>query len=281
MVTRTRAQAGPKIESLTSDKEFINLFVYADSGVGKTVLAGSHPRNLILAADRGTISAARQGSKAKVIQLKDWEEFEEAAKWVRAGGYANYDWITIDSATMLRERCMRHTLERENAKSAARDLYIPAQPDHQKVQNIMKRIAEDFVDLKVNTLFTGLTMRITNDDGETRVLPMIHGQNGDTAHYIAGLFDSLGYMELARRRRKGDDPDEPTGSEVRRIHWQPYGEYVGKDRFGVLAPYTDDITLLEIQKRIEGSGSPEASTKARPARTATRRTATTRRRTTA
>jgi hypothetical protein len=278
MATRAR-QAGPAIESMSADKEFYNLFVFADSGVGKTVLAGSHPKNLILAADTGTIAAARQGSRAKKINVKDWDDFEAAARWVRAGGYAGYEWVTLDSASMLRERLMRHTLEREHAKSAARDEFIPAQPDHQKVQNVMKRIAEDFCDLPVHVLFTGLTMRVTNDDGETRALPMIHGQMGDTAHYIAGLFDAVGYMELTRRRKAGDDPDEPTGSEVRRIHWQPYGEYIGKDRFNVLRPYTDNITLPEIQKRIEGSGSPEASTKARPARTGTRRTATTRRRT--
>lgn len=263
----TRRQAGPKVESMSEEKEFINLMVYSDSGVGKTVFAGGHPKALILAADTGTISAARQHSKAKLIRIRDWEEFEEAQKFVRAGGFQEYDWIVIDSMTMLRERCMRHTLEREHAKNGARDEFIPAQPDHQKVQNVMKRIAETFCDLPVNVLFTALTMRVENNDGEDRVMPMIHGQKGDTSHYIAGLMDSVGYMELTENSK---------GRAVRRIHWQPHNEYIGKDRFGVLAPYTDDTNLLEIERRISGTGSPEAS---RPVRTGTRRPATTRRRT--
>jgi hypothetical protein len=278
MVTRSDA---PLIEDMSEEKEHYNILVYADSGVGKTVLAGSHPKALILAADTGTISAARQGSKAKVIRVGDWPKFEQATRWIRAGGYSKYEWIVLDSLSMLREKCMRYTLESEHARNAARDEFIPAQPDHQKVQNVMKRTVEIYADLPVNVLFTALPMHIETRDGESRVMPMIHGQNGDTAHYIAGLMDSVGYMEVTRRRRKGDDEDEPTGSEVRRIHWQPYNEFVGKDRFGVLAPYTDNLTLPQIEAMISasGPGSPEARESARPARTATRRPGTARRRT--
>lgn len=265
MTSKVRRPVGaPPIKSMSTVKSHYNLGVYADSGVGKTVFAASHPGALVLAVDLGTIAAARQGSKAKVWECPSWEEFEKAQKWVRAGGYRDFEWIILDSFTMLRERCMTFHLELEHDRNAARDEFIPAPPDHQKVQNIMKRTAERFFDLPVHFLFTALPMVIESRDGEEHVLPMIHGQKGDTSHYIAGLTDSFGYMELAENK---------AGNPVRRIHWGPYAEYTGKDRFDVLGPYTDNLTLPDIQAKIEESATRRTAPAVRRRRATTRRSA--------
>lgn len=270
MATRT---GEPPIVDLSDIKSFFNLIVYGDSGVGKTPFSASHPRSLILAADNGTISAARWGGRAKVWPLPDWEEFEKAQRWVRAGGYSRYDLIILDSFTMLREKCMRYTLETEHARNSARDEFVPAQPDHQRVQNVMKRTAERFCELPVSFLATALPMMAEKNDGEDRVMPMIHGQKGETSHYICGLFDCIGYLEATENTK---------GRKVHRIHWEPYKEYIGKDRFGVLAPYTDNATIVSVLDKLAEAGSPEARTAARSTgrtRTGTRRAASRVRRT--
>ena len=253
MATRT----GPPIKKMSSVKPAYNLMVYGNSGVGKTVLAGSHADSLVLAIDHGTISAARAGSEADVWEIPTWEEFEEAQKWVRAGGYSRYTWIVVDGLTMLRERCMRFVLDREHQRSKARDLFIPAPADHQGVQNMIKFAVEKFCDLPVNMLFTALPMHVESRSGDEVIVPLIHGQKGDLSHYLAGLMDAFGYME---------ETENSKGRSVRRIHWGPYNEYTGKDRFGVLAPYTDNATLPQIHELISESGSPEASTRTRPVR---------------
>ncbi len=278
MATRTRrapAAYVPPIEDFDAEKEHINLGVYADSGVGKTVFAASHPRGLLLAVDKGTISAARQANSGagKLWRIPDWDEFERAQKWIRAGGFKQFDWIELDSITMLREKCLRFRLETEHERNKQRSQFVPAIDDHQLVQNTMKRVVENFCDLPVNFLLTALPMVIESRDGEEKVVPMVHGQKGDTSHYIAGLLDAYGYMEVARRRVKGDDPDEPTGRAVRRIHWGPYNEYTGKDRFDCLGPYTDDVTLPEIENLIQASaGGSKTATVTRRRTTRTRRT---------
>ena len=54
-----------KIESASSDEPYSNLLIYADSGAGKTVFAGSDDRVLFLAPeDEGLLSAIRMGTKA-------------------------------------------------------------------------------------------------------------------------------------------------------------------------------------------------------------------------
>lgn len=258
----------PPIKKMSTVKEAYNILVYGNSGVGKTVFAASHPNSLVLAIDPGTISAARAGSRADVWEIPTWQEFEEAQKWVRAGGYSQYEWIVVDGLTMLRERCMRFVLDREHGRNAARDLFVPAIADHQGTQNMIKFAMEKFCDLPVHMLFTALPMHVESRSGDEVIVPLIHGQKGDLSHYLVGLTDAFGYMEVA---------ENDNGKEVRRIHWGPYNEYTGKDRFGVLAPYTDNLTLPQIHKRITESGSPEVP--ARKTRTGTRRTASTTRRT--
>lgn len=269
MATRT----GPPIKKMSTVKAAYNLMVYGNSGIGKTPWSATEPDSLVLAVDPGTISAARAGSQADVWEIPTWEEFEEAQKWVRAGGYSRYKIIIVDGLTMLRERCLRFILDREHKRNAARDLFIPAQPDHQAVQNMIKFAVEKFCDLPVHMVFTALPMHVESRSGDEVVVPLIHGQKGDLSHYICGLMDAYGYMERTENKN---------GRSVSRIHWAPYNEYTGKDRFGVLAPCTDNVDLPEILDRIEGSGSPEASTRTRStrrARTATRRPARTTRRT--
>lgn len=262
----------PPIIEMSEYKESVNLLVYGNSGVGKTPWAATVPGSLIVAADNGTISAARAGSKAKVWPIKDWSDFEEAQKWLRAGGAGQFPLVVLDGLTMLREKCMRFVLDREHERNGARDLFIPAQPDHQAVQNMIKYTVEKFCDLPVHTVFTALPMHVESRSGDEVVVPLVHGQKGDLSHYVAGLMDAYGYME----RTENDK-----GRSVARIHWAPYNEYTGKDRFGVLAPYTDNVDLPEILERIEGSGSPEAraTARSRSTRTAARRPAARRRRT--
>lgn len=269
MATRT----GPPIHKMSTIKEAYNLGVYGNSGVGKTPWAATEPDSLVLAVDPGTISAARAGSKADVWEIPTWQEFEEAQKWVRAGGYSRYKLIVTDGLTMLRERCMRFVLDLEHQRNSSRSLFTPSPGDHQTVQNMIKFAVEKFCDLPVHTVFTALPMHVESRSGDEVVVPLIHGQKGDLSHYIVGLWDAFGYME----RTENDK-----GKSVARIHWAPYNEYTGKDRFGVLAPYTDNVDLPEILERIEGSGSPEASTRTRSTRrtrTGTRRPARTTRRT--
>lgn len=268
----------PPIENMADMDENTNLLVYADSGVGKTVLAGTAgPKGLIVAIDKGTVSAKINGSQCRVVRCHDWSDIEATQKWLRAGGYKEFDWVTWDGLTMMREKAMYYVLDMAVAENDKRDPFIPAQQDHQKVQLMMKKFVEHMCDLPVDTLFTALPMNIETQDGDEKVVPQIHGQKGDLSQYICGLMSAYGHMKVTTSKR--------TGQKVRRITWAPTGSYTGKDRFGVLAPFTDDITLPEIKARIVASqdvGGSTGSSRRSTTRPATRRTAsTTRRRRTA
>lgn len=253
--------------------ESINLCVYAESGVGKTVFGGSGPPGtLILRIEKGTMSANRLGSKAKVMPLETWTEIERAQIWLRNGGYKDFSWLVFDSLHVMQEKLWRHIMDEVVKGNSTRDPDIPAQPDHLKMQLMIRRFMTLFTDLPINCLFLAQPMNIETADGDEMVVPMIDGKKGGLSRYTIGLMTSFGRMHLVESK---------TGKMIRRITWEPDGPYVGKDRTGVLAPHTDNKTLAEIAAMIEEGGTREtrAQSRARIGRTrrATAPTATTRR----
>ncbi len=273
---RTTPSAVPPVIDMEEFDESINLLVYAESGIGKTVFGAMGPKGtLILRIEKGTLSAKRMGSTAKVIKLNTWKEIEATQRWLRDGAYKDYSWLVFDSLHVMQEKMWRGIMDKVVEGNSTRDMDIPAQPDHLKMQMMIRRFMTLFCDLPINCLFLAQPMNIETADGEEMVLPMIDGKKGALARYTIGLMTSFGRMHIIEHPK--------TGRQIRRITWEPDGPYVGKDRTGALAPHTDDKTLAEIATMIERSGGstgrvrPAGSRRAAtPARVATRRRRTTR-----
>lgn len=246
----------PNIISLEDTDESINMLVYGPSGVGKTVFAGSAKKVLFLAAEAGTVSAKRQKSKADVWPIHSWEDIEAAYSWLYDSeedeeGHG-YDWVVIDSVTQMQQLALRSILDNAVAENAQRDPDIPAIQDHQKWQNMFKRFIGAFCDLEVNVLFTALVRNEEDEEGEQFVTPDIQGKGYQMSQAVCGMMSCYGFMSIKRKSVKGADGEKKI-KRVRRITWQDTGVIRGKDRYDVLAPYTEDKTLQEITDMIYAS----------------------------
>lgn len=269
--------APSQLISLDEFDESINMLIYADSGVGKTVLAGTMPRGLIIACEPGTISAKRQGSKVKVWKVETWNDVELAYQFLEDNPEM-FDWVSIDSLTAMQELMLRWILNRANEKNSERDLDIPAIQDHQKWQNMLKRWVNDFNDLPVNVLWTALSMRQENEDGEDLVLPLLLGKGYQISASICGKMHAVGYMKVASVK----DKTTQEVKQVRKILFKNVTPFFAKDRYNCLADKTGwmrDPSIGKIQQFIEESGTdpldpedpqPDAPSPARKTREAAR-----------
>ena len=85
-------------EAVPADEtvESVKALVYGDSGAGKTTFLGSGKDNgkndLIIAIEHGTVSAARSGSKAKIIRPKNWDELVEIVEEI-VNDPKRFDWV--------------------------------------------------------------------------------------------------------------------------------------------------------------------------------------------
>jgi Cdc6-like AAA superfamily ATPase len=234
--------------------EFKNILVFGDSGVGKTVLAGTCPgRVLFLAGEPGYISAARQGAKGTVRIVQDPATALAAADWLDAGGASKYDWVVVDGlGTMQNKFLLTYAAEAFDAnplKRAHRNL--PDKPDYFNAQNFVKSWVSRMIDIPANVLFTAHAMRPENDEGERVVYPGIQGKGYEVSNYVCGLMHAVGFMSI-RVRKSGD-----TAEQVRRILWRNYRDpesettYFAKDQFNALGTFTDDMTMSQLIEIID------------------------------
>lgn len=253
----------PEIISLEEEEDSVNLMVYGAPGTGKTVLGGSADRALFLAPeDDGTISAKRQKSSAKkwpgLNTFEDWaeainriaEEIDTIAE--------NFDWLVIDSITHLQRLTMRQILEDAMEDNPDRDPDIPQMQDWQKYQNMFLRFVQMVNDLPINVLWTALVRSEEDEEGEDFLVPDIQGKGYQMALTVASYMTSFGYLEVEEKpyKRNGEYVLDENGDKktraIRTIIWRDTGKIRGKDRTDVLAPYTRNVTLQQIDDLIQG-----------------------------
>jgi len=227
------------IISLQDEDEYHNLLIYADSGVGKTVFAGSDDDVLFIAPeDNGTVSAKRFGSTAQKWKIHGWNDIQDAYKWLASLEVIPFNWVVLDSLTEMQDMCMRQILNEAVEINPGRDPDVPQLQDWQPYFERFKRMVKLFNDLPVNVLYTALQQDEENEDGEKVVLPMLQGKGTQYAKKVASWMTSFGHMRVARKPAGVDEDGHKKYEEFRVIQWRASKTVMAKDRTRCLEPRT-------------------------------------------
>lgn len=245
----------PELTELDAYTESINLNVYADPGAGKTVLAGTGgEKMLIIATEPGTISARRMGSKAKTVRVRDYKQFATVLNALkRTGEYGGFkpEWLAVDTLTELQPMIMVDIVaDPPDGKPRMPD--TPQIQDYGTVAGRFRRVVKALNDLPINVLYTTHAMRTEDEEGEPLIMPDLNGKWGTNdpttaSRWFSGTVHSFGYLKVVKKEDK----------LIRRWGFQRSGAYLGKDRYGVLAPFVNEPNLLEIAERIRESNTPK------------------------
>ncbi len=228
-----------EVLDIQDEDEYVNLLIYGDSGVGKTVLAGSDDDVLFIAPeDNGTLSAKRFGSTAKKWKIHGWDDIVAAYNWLYELDPIPFNWIVLDSLTEMQDMCMRKILEEGMEMNPSRDPDTPQLQDWIPYQNRFMRLVKSFNSLPVNTLYTALQMEEETEEGDTIVLPMMQGKGTQYAKKVASTMTSFGRISVQRKRTGKDEDDHPIYEEYRIIQWKASKSVMAKDRTRCLEPKT-------------------------------------------
>lgn len=227
------------IISLQEEDEYHNLLIYADSGVGKTVFAGSDDDVLFIAPeDNGTVSAKRFGSTAQKWKVNSWDDISAAYKWLLSLETIPFNWVVLDSLTEMQDMCMRKILNEGAEINPGRDPDVPQLQDWQPYFERFKRMVKSYNDLQVNMLYTALQMDEENEEGDKVVLPMMQGKGTQYAKKVASWMTSFGHMKVQRKKTGEDESGASVYEEYRVIQWKASKQVMAKDRTRVLEPRT-------------------------------------------
>jgi len=255
----TAVRLPPEIIDLEDYTETMNWLLFGHMGSGKTVVAGKLPgRVLILANEKGTIAAKRQGSKAKVWKIRTWEDLVAAYEWLANLEVIPFDWVVIDSITDMQYKCIRWIMRNVVNANPTRDEDIPAQGDHFKWQLSMKRMVADFNELPVNMFWTAQEMVREDPEGDDIILPLIEGKDYQISSWVCAQMDVVAHLANKTVKKRVDGKVEKVF--VRRMTLNESPPIFAKDRYDVLGRVVDNPDIGELIQKILDSetGRPPA-----------------------
>jgi hypothetical protein len=195
-----------------SEFEYLKALLYGKPKRGKTTLAATAPKPIIIDCnEKGTISI-RDVPDVKVFRVGIWSDID-LAKWYLYYGNHDRETAVIDTLTSLAHLCMQHVLGREGEDM---DYAVAARirrQDWGDVADLMRSIILDFRNLPMNVIFIAQEKRGFSDDEEedtAEIFPAISPAVRDT---LTAAVDIIGRLTIKEVLIKGK------GGKKRKV-WQ-------------------------------------------------------------
>lgn len=228
--------------------ESLSIVVHGDSGTGKSWVADSAPKPLLLLDAEGGarftpsrkttwdgISAppAYDGTwDTCVVVTRSYRVVATVFQWLNSGQHP-FRSVALDSLTEIQKRCLDDVAGVEQ----------PTQQDWGALLRQMEATVRQFRDLTMHptrpldaVVFVCMT---SSKDG--RLKPHVQGQLSVTLPYFV---DVVGYLFV--------QPDPTSGQPVRRLLVQPTGQFDAKDRTNRLGMVVEQPDVSRMMAQIYG-----------------------------
>lgn len=185
------------VQKVTDIPVAFNMLVYGESGVGKTVLAGSAAdvpamgRVLFVDMEGGTLSIRSRYPSIDVVRVQSMTDMMTVYNALRSGK-TEYDTVCIDSLTEVQKFAMNDIMRGVLSEDPDRDPDIPSLREYGKNLEQIRRFVRAFRDLPLNTIFTALAQTVKDDKtGKVVTRP---GLTGKAASEVTAFLDVVLYM---------------------------------------------------------------------------------------
>lgn len=240
---------GLTVTSVSEVPPFINMLVYGDPGVGKTVLAGSASEVEALSpviyvdVEGGTLSLRERYPDVHVVRVKSFNDFGKLFEELRRGQHG-YKTVVLDSITEIQKFGMYEVMKRALDNDPDRDPDLPGIGEWGKNTEQMRRTIRAFRDLPMNTIFLGLAATDQDKKGNRLTKPALSAK---LASEVAGFLDVVCYMYKKT--------DKDTDEVKRLLLTDGTDEYIAKDRTDKLPPILEAPTMKTIHQIMFGDNA--------------------------
>lgn len=224
-VTKDKIEA--QIFDISEASPHVRLLVYGKNGKGKTRLAASFPKTLIVDVREDGTRSARQFKGTKVFRVNKWEDIA-AIYWYLQRGDHPFESVAIDTITGLNNLALLRAMKENSDRDPNKDPKQPAQRDWLKASKLMEGILLQFRNLPMHVIFTAQE-RQTGDpeEGEDIMhVPDLNNAVRGVAMSAVGIIGRIYQKEVKLKDKRGK----------RKTRWVtcmlvgPHEEYETKDR---------------------------------------------------
>lgn len=213
---------------MDEELEWIKFLFYAKPKRGKTTLAATGPKPIIIDCnEKGTLSV-RNFKDVKKFRIETWTDID-LAYWFLKAGQHDRETVAIDTVTSLAQLCMKFVLGDEASRDPTRDPDMPSKREWGKVGELMKTTIINFRNLPMNVVFLAQERRgySEDDDEAPEVYPDVSPSVRAT---LTPAVDIIGRLYVKEVVQKGGDGKKETSVMERRLLIGAHEVYTTGDR---------------------------------------------------
>jgi hypothetical protein len=232
-----------RIIGVEEAEPYLKVLLYGRNGQGKTRIAATGPKPLIIDINEKGTKSVRNYKGAKVLQVAEWEDITHAYWYLKEGNHP-YETVVLDTVTAMQHMCMRHVLGEAEDRDPNREPSMPDRRAWGKLSELLKPIFLDYRNLPMHVIFIAQERTLSEEDEVTveHVPDLSPGSRG----VATGAVDIIGRVF----QREVRVASKKKGKEVKK--WQtrllvgPHDEYTTKDRTGALGRIMNDPTVPKM-----------------------------------
>lgn len=248
------ARVKKKIKPASKLPQNQNVCIYGDSGVGKTRLAASAPKVLIIDVNDQGHDSVRRDYDPDVYPCTHWSEVNDIYWFLQEGDH-EYESVAIDTLTNLQNVCMDFVLGDEASRDASRDPDMPSRQMWGKVGKLMRTQIINYRNLPMNVIFVAqLREKQIGDDDDMEDNEIFYGPEVSPSiqKTLKAAVGTIGYLTkkevVVKNKKKGTARKEVR----RRLLLGDSERYLSKDRNGVFPAHIDAPDLTDMLALIYG-----------------------------
>lgn len=251
-VLKVTSLGGLRVAPASEAIEYINLLVYGNSGVGKTLLCGTAwdvPEMrpvLVVDVEGGTFTLREKYPQVDVVRVDSWKDMQTVydALYNGEGGYRT---VILDSLSEIQKFSMGQIMTEVKKSDPGRDIEVPGIREWGKNLWQVRAVVRGFRDLPMNALFTALADH--NRDTRTGLDKSELGIQGRSRMEIPGFVDFVVYMYM----KYHDEQNK------RFLLTQQTEKEIAKDRSNKLPKIIEEPTMKLIHSTIFGGNDADPS----------------------
>lgn len=222
-----------RIVPVAQAEAYVKVLLYGRNGHGKTRIAASGPRTLIVDINEKGTQSVRERD-ADVFAARRWTDLTYLYWYLRDGDH-DYQTVAVDTLTQAQNLCMAHVLKRAEDRDPNRPPSMPDRRSWGQLGELLKPWILDMRNLPLNVVFVTQLRKDTGDDDDeevkTRFVPDLSPSVRGTAMSAVGIMGYVFQREVEVGRRDKSKKKGNTRKEWRTLMMVgPHDDYETKDR---------------------------------------------------
>jgi phage nucleotide-binding protein len=230
-----------------------NILIYGEPGSGKTRVAASAPKPLIIDINDQGQDSVRRDYDPMYYPVERWSEINDVY-WYLQEGEHDFLSVAIDHVTNLQNLALAFVIGDEAARDASKDPDMPSRQAWGKANQLMKTQIINFRNLPLNTIFLAHVRanEVEGEDDEVMVKLTAEVSPG-TQKVLTGAVGTIGYLTKREVFIRNKRTKQKRREIRRRLYFGDSERYVSKDRNFVFGEFIDapDLTTM-LNKIYEG-----------------------------